>query len=461
VSNQEPLSTLELYHDVMGVIDSYPESLMALVPPELNGYLRQPERLRWMAEMSAAAFDGDICEIGAKVGDTTRVLAEIAQTYDRRVLVVDPWSPGNTGCNPWDYHVFMANTAEYRDRIDVVRASSMSKEAKAALRSRPLCFSYVDGEHSNRAVTSDLAAVGHTAGIVAVDDIFWSKALQLAFLDAADKLWRVPVCRLGSPPMREGYLLPAGAKPRRIKTAAVADRVLEAMRAGTGLSVIRLGDGESRMLAWPEFTERRTPLFESLRYWFGAASFSHEDLDCMADGLRAAVVSADIVGVPDEAHRRQRKEWAEVESYLKMYNLITDSPLANANLHIELFTSNALANILAATDSVTVIGCRDVADYLKSHYGVKDVRWLPVPVEAQMDGFAPTEHWPDRFDELMCGGITVPKPGHLFLVAAGVLGKIYCARVKGLGGVALDLGSVMDIFAGVRSRSYMDNIVCQ
>jgi hypothetical protein len=43
-------------------------------------------------------------------------------------------------------------------------------------------------------------------------------------------------------------------------------------------------------------------------------------------------------------------------------------------------------------------------------------------------------------------------PGQAFLIGAGVLGKVYCHRVKELGGVAIDVGSLIDAWAGVESR---------
>ena len=44
-------------------------------------------------------------------------------------------------------------------------------------------------------------------------------------------------------------------------------------------------------------------------------------------------------------------------------------------------------------------------------------------------------------------------PGMLFLVGAGLFGKLYCAEIKRQGGIALDLGSLLDAWAGVGSRS--------
>jgi hypothetical protein len=60
----------------------------------------------------------------------------------------------------------------------------------------------------------------------------------------------------------------------------------------------------------------------------------------------------------------------------------------------------------------------------------------------------PTEvHYPNRFLELL-DEINVPFEGAVFLVGAGYLGKPYCQRIKNLGGIALDIGSIYDSWIG-------------
>jgi hypothetical protein len=41
----------------------------------------------------------------------------------------------------------------------------------------------------------------------------------------------------------------------------------------------------------------------------------------------------------------------------------------------------------------------------------------------------------------------------LFLVSAGVLGKIYCEQIRKLGGRSFDLGALADAFCGYNTRS--------
>ena len=43
----------------------------------------------------------------------------------------------------------------------------------------------------------------------------------------------------------------------------------------------------------------------------------------------------------------------------------------------------------------------------------------------------------------------MPFPGALFLVGAGAFGKIYCHWIRDRGGIAVDIGSLFDSWAGV------------
>ncbi|HVT35380.1 MAG TPA: hypothetical protein VHE37_07350 [Nevskiaceae bacterium] len=43
--------------------------------------------------------------------------------------------------------------------------------------------------------------------------------------------------------------------------------------------------------------------------------------------------------------------------------------------------------------------------------------------------------------------------GEVFLVGAGMLGKLLCARIRDLGGIAMDVGSIMDHWAGFATRA--------
>lgn len=170
-----------------------------------QGSFYASQRVQLAARLSAKYFPGDFVEIGAWIGGTTRLLAAVAREFGRRLMVVDPWQVGTQNCDGDEYERFLENTKPFRDVIDIVRLSSLDPVAIAAMQARLLAFAYVDGLHEYDAAKSDILAVQHTRGIIAVDDVHWSQGARRAMRECAAQLGRVPVehsfCR-------EGYLLP-------------------------------------------------------------------------------------------------------------------------------------------------------------------------------------------------------------------------------------------------------------
>jgi hypothetical protein len=111
---------------------------------------------------------------------------------------------------------------------------------------------------------------------------------------------------------------------------------------------------------------------------------------------------------------------------------------------------------------VTVITCNDIEPALRAVNPAIKVLHIHVPGEAGHEGERKNEwnrfdpHYPGVFKRVMSrlnsGGFAGP-----VLVGAGPLGKIYCDAVKHAGGVAIDIGSIMDAWAGRMTRSYMNS----
>ncbi|TDA88015.1 hypothetical protein, partial [Halomonas marinisediminis] len=54
------------------------------------------------------------------------------------------------------------------------------------------------------------------------------------------------------------------------------------------------------------------------------------------------------------------------------------------------------------------------------------------------------EHWWQSM-ETVSRSLTDVRPGDVFLIGAGIWGKAYCEQVRAQGGVAIDMGSALDI----------------
>lgn len=128
-----------------------------------------------IADWAASEFPGDLCEIGAGTGNTTVNLLAIAQKYDRKVLVVDPFESGwvdmpESYGSHYTQEKFMDATEGRKDYLNLLVANSLSMEAEMFFKDTSLCFAFVDGLQFKRAVLSDLDMISH-ADVIVVDDI--------------------------------------------------------------------------------------------------------------------------------------------------------------------------------------------------------------------------------------------------------------------------------------------------
>ena len=235
----------------------------------------------------------------------------------------------------------------------------------------------------------------------------------------------------------------------RVGLLPVVHALEAALAERRGFSLIRLGDGEGAMLAHAD-PAMAGELAVSLRIWFGDQGLDAGERAEMAGALEAAIVGADILGLP------RARQWAMSARYRAVFAPVVRlrggaRPLVgDAALHFYLQWSGALGRLVGAARRVSVIGCRDVAPMLAQWCGIEARQWL-VRGEAAFPGGVVEAHWPDGYRRMLADLESV-EPGELVLVGAGVLGKAYCEAVRRRGGVAVDLGSVLDGWAGVMSR---------
>jgi len=187
------------------------EELAPYTRKEHYGAYQNYPRVEAVARYCAEHWEGDLVEIGCLYGSATGLFAQIAREHGRRVIAIDPFIP-EPYYAPNMYNLFCAVVASWKDIIDVLKMSSLSGEAIAYVRDRPLCFAYVDGLHTYKAALSDIHTVAHCAGIIAVDDIIeWEGRpgsnvdIRRAFDEGAKSLRRTPVSHYLC---REGYLMP-------------------------------------------------------------------------------------------------------------------------------------------------------------------------------------------------------------------------------------------------------------
>jgi len=237
-------------------------------------------------------------------------------------------------------------------------------------------------------------------------------------------------------------------------------------------SWIRLGDGEARFLMHlhPELRtavpdrEARGMALQIWYAWFGQdmTELPTESLSALGARLDQAIRNADLLGITsadrltgDAAHYGF---CAGLETYLA--DLLGDRPETIFTDALAPVTLNQqdpfLGSLLRGLEFVGVISPHpDLAGRLQRYLNIGTIASYDLPGESRLarDSEARNRgaHFPAVYEQLLAT-ITVPHPGAVFLVAGGLLGKIYCDHIRAAGGIALDIGALADAWMGHNTR---------
>ena len=241
--------------------------------------------------------------------------------------------------------------------------------------------------------------------------------------------------------------------------------------AGEPFSWIRLGDGEGRFLMHRHAELRgalpareAAAMAKQIWYaWFG------QDLDMVAPEALAAlgarfeqaIGKADLLGVTS-AERLAGDPLhygfcAGLETYLATLPEHPGRMLCDALAPLALNRRDPfLGSLLRGRDFLGVVGPHpDLAARLQRHLQIEAVASYDLPGEARLARLRDRQdgrvHFPIVHDEIMAA-LAVPHRGAVFLVAGGLLGKIYCDRIRELDGIALDIGALADAWMGYNTR---------
>ena len=250
--------------------------------------------------------------------------------------------------------------------------------------------------------------------------------------------------------------------------AFLKDRI----ETGAPFSWIRLGDGEARFLlhlhpelrgALPE-REAAAMARQIWFSWFGQEidAVPPGSLDALGARLDQAIRNADLLGVTSADRLRDDVAHygfcAGLETCLT--SLLADRPgmmFTDALAPVALDRIDPfLGSLLRGRDFLGVVSPHpDLAARLQRHLDIKAIASYHLPGESRLG--RPSEagnrgtHFPAVYEQMMAT-LSVPHAGALFIVAGGLLGKIYCDRIRELGGIALDIGALADGWTGHNTR---------
>ncbi|HEX4766820.1 MAG TPA: glycosyltransferase [Lichenihabitans sp.] len=269
---------------------------------------------------------------------------------------------------------------------------------------------------------------------------------------------------------------------REASARDILDHILAAVAAGHGFSLIRLGDGEGNFLPYPgRHRAIATDDREATQcIWWGQPRLDPRKSEALSRALQQAIRRADIVGIPDLSRLVYSlpvptpvdlfDSWHDFRGQLAvlhhasidMESMHPDrlfghgQRLTSCHIHADLAAFGLYEELFAKLRRVSIIACHpDLPARLHALFGVETRRMITIPHErkaAAAFGYGERgEHWPDAFERLR-RDLDVA-PGDVVLVAAGFLGKIYADWIKQRGGIALDIGSIVDFWCGFSTRA--------
>jgi hypothetical protein len=265
-----------------------------------------------------------------------------------------------------------------------------------------------------------------------------------------------------------------------MSTEEVAAQINKAMDEKRGFSLIRMGDGEGAFTKVDAADEARyARLYGWMRRDWEKALFG-QAFDARGTGYASLVdtlldvsLEQDIVGVPYASwvdHEYSSSSLRGVPCVLNVHRAYLAAAergqrrpaVCDQRIHIELHNKGFVEPILRRAGSVGVISCHSqLPARMKQAFGLDEVELFKIPGEKYTEGLRDQEqmsgeHFPFVFWDIV-RRLSVPHDGRVFMIAAGTLAKFYADVIRKNGGIALDLGSLVDGWLNISSRPGYDS----
>ena len=239
----------------------------------------------------------------------------------------------------------------------------------------------------------------------------------------------------------------------------------------TPTSLIRVSDGEGNVLfgAAQRYENLKRHVLQKISLMhFGSKDVISDNYDQFAIALAASIDSADVVGTPGlntviggfstVAERVDVR--ALVGNRYSLYMLgrkAHDRGTSEKIVGNVWFNRNLLpyySQLLAAASRICIVACYpELVELFRAKIGDREFSFVEVPLQASQSQNKGNDsrHYPGHFVRI-CERIMEQSSGTVYVVAAGLLGKYYCHLAKKNGGIAIDVGSIADVWMGKRSR---------
>ncbi|MDP8916156.1 MAG: hypothetical protein M3M95_02920, partial [Pseudomonadota bacterium] len=259
-----------------------------------------------------------------------------------------------------------------------------------------------------------------------------------------------------------------------IDAGRLAGEIEAAIAERRPFALIRLGDGEGAFAEiGPEDEARYARLYgwmrqDWVRFLFGPG-FDPEatGYSALTRTLMETAAEADVLGVPYPNWINHEYAISSVRGLpctLNIHRWLLAHPperapmLCDQIVHIVLHNRGLIEPILRRAGRLTVISClTGLCGLIQRRFGLDEVEFMAVPREYTAPHLRDAEHvdgapFPEVYNAVM-ERLARPHAGRVFIIAAGTLGKFYAMQIKRHGGIALDLGSLVDGWMRLPSRA--------
>jgi len=226
------------------------------------------------------------------------------------------------------------------------------------------------------------------------------------------------------------------------------EAIIEAFLHDKPLSLIRCGDGEKIVLdGFDNYVNYNAILKRQLGF-----SPPIEDAERIRENLISAISGCDILGVPMHKNLDSMgPHWRNVESTIDKQISGVTKWRCSLDIHYDLLQGDGFDRLLMRKP-IAYIGCRDLTAGFMRRFETQRVDRYEIAPEAKFTSYEGDPHYPNQFNKVERWMDKINPQGRILLVGAGVIGKIYCNWWRDRGGKALDVGSVMDEWAGRVTR---------
>jgi hypothetical protein len=243
---------------------------------------------------------------------------------------------------------------------------------------------------------------------------------------------------------------------QELTSRQVCDIVIEKIKKRVPYFVMRMGDGDTIMSQpnnpeWKEWFARVSN--RNLGYVINSA-----ESVTVKNNIESALSAADLLGLGTERHRKLNQFWKDqpsiVADILSRNQIYPLPKICSIDCHVEMLQGGMIDSIINSTPHLVVISPRKLESRFRSKYGIdRSIEYYQIPPEAAFStGRLKSNLLTDIHDTIINRINEKDRTGQLCIFGAGFVGKDFGSTFKKAGGVALDLGSVFDLWDGKITR---------